>query len=430
MEMMKLKDTFVKGGVVQRVLMERILNKYKSDKDTLIRLLDVTDVMVPKDGKSYLFPAMLSDPPPAALHLTVKGAKDNFRRSYFLSSALPEGGAGKAIAGVMRWGGVTLQMWRNGCVVTKEDVRICLRCESLTKIHVLVSSSGSDRAAFLHTIAYVQRTIDHLLSVYFSISFTEVVPVDDLCDDWCPLASVRKTISKKKAMIVTAQGKKVRVDILCPDVTTDKMIPSFGRGDIQDLGTFCETPCGTVWKGSLRNEIKSVLIKSFPSAPERSLCDTIDNLTSLAHELYIMNALRHPNIVQLLGLCDGVTPRGFVMESVDGLDLHTALCDPSQLLSHLNAFTSAFDFYKFHPKSSVSMEVVLRNEVSRLRASVQSGGSGKLKKKVERLIQSAGDQWLCSTPQISPKLIRGVSICVCVYVCMCVSVSLIFVDAV
>lgn len=81
-------------------------------------------------------------------------------------------------------------------------------------------------------------------------------------------------------------------------------------GDAIDRGAYGEVFRG-VWQGN------DVAIKVFSSG-----LLTSDGMASFQREVFVMNCLRHPNVVLLLGACQTPPKLSIIMEYVAGGSLH------------------------------------------------------------------------------------------------------------
>ena len=231
----------VKCGVISKKQLLSLFSKqFQCDLETLIRLMCQLDVTVEMDeGERYLVPCMLADTKADNVTLKCKNPRWTFRRSYFISDgkSVPVGVMGKVIAISMRWGRV-VSAWKDGCVVTRDDVWYSVRrnwvhipkkrvgsvsfAPMTDGVHI-VMSSNSDGSTSESRVSFVRfrQLISNVLCEFYHVTSSEVIPTDDDCDDWCTLDEMAAAIKEKNCVVTTHKGEQKRIDTLCCDLRAD-----------------------------------------------------------------------------------------------------------------------------------------------------------------------------------------------------------------
>lgn len=140
--------------------------------------------------------------------------------------------------------------------------------------------SWSVAIATIHTTVWLHRLVEHDYAILFLVELSRVGRSPSSSAHWLPAQHV------------------------------DQADIQFGS--LVDRGAYGEVFRG-VWQGN------DVAVKVFSAG-----LLTSDGLASFQREVFVMNCLRHPNVVLLLGACQTPPKLSIIMEYVAGGSLHKA----------------------------------------------------------------------------------------------------------
>ena len=469
-----VRGSSVRHGFISRRQLYNLWSHYECDPNVLIQIMSQLDVMVrmENDADTFLIPCMLpetilpseddSADPSGSSSRELK--RLHFRRSYLMEKgkAVPVGVIGKMIATAVRWGHYQ-NAWRDGCVVTQQGMWYLVRRQRVRilkkeyfgfevskgvskdfggafvdAVHIIMSSLSRDRASSQRSFFLFRQWMTNILTEFFHVTHTEVIPRDDECSDWCAVKDVICALEKKMPLVTSHFGEQIRVDTLCGDLRVESSVTKFSASEIQifeELGTgsFGTVRRGEVFlpdpgtdsvtkKGKESREYGDDLVSSAQSKRtgssvivavkmffdveemKRRNLRKIDGLSSFLSanwEIYLMSCLRHPNVIQLIGVCFERHPPWLVIEYVAGRDLFASLTDPTFLEGHLVKFSAAFyQRYNEHVFGDALgdgrlMDDLLKIEIENLRKSVEGVTEGRdaMRKCFEQLLECARVHW-------------------------------------
>jgi serine/threonine protein kinase len=393
----------INGVISTKRISEICSNLLKCDSQPFIEALKQQGIIhhMVKDD-SYLIAACLPDDPPPQESRPSKFLW-TYRRSYLMRdyTVFPLDALAKCIASLLSWGTFNA-LWRDGCVVTRNEVSFSLKRKrvqekigSLTAwrdgLHLIASSNKED--GFRHATLLFFNLIQNVLSEFFAVQCDDVIPLDNSCDDWCPMNQIVDSFQF---------GRPAPPSMLGRDVNSVDLIPEFGiegvRQILREKITFKEQvgegSAGTIYRAEWRDakcdakvsdgassscsaaenvcegDVISVAVKEFrpaqvPLGPYYQMSPSF----MAFREYFSMNSLRHPNVVNLHGICLEQFPPLIVKEWMAGTDLYTALTDPHRLLRALEIFSAMFDEWyqvsvtQHRSSSPVDMRLKLRCEI-------------------------------------------------------------------
>ena len=334
------------------------------------------------------------------IHGEEEGDKRERRENF------PVGVMGKVLSGCLRWSKSVRFIWRDGCVaVSNEGVSFSVRSERVDgrpALHLIVNhlhmskegGTGENQekpappgvVGFEIVVRFFQRMLSlfrNVLEDFYHLEYVEIVPIDDDCSDWCRLSDVMKEVcrdqgsqdpsileqnqsdSDHRAPVDFVQLNKtkkfVRCDVVCPDLIFSNWLETIPKKRLRlvegEQGILGKGSYGIVVRGFLsvenckKNEIKvAVKILNLSGGEEEGANREWEFIQSLRHELFIMSALRHPNLVGLHGVCmmekrEGAGGRlpWLVLELVEGGDLYEQLVDPFSVDTHLQFALGQFE---------------------------------------------------------------------------------------
>ena len=320
----------VKNGVITRKQLIGLWSQFKCETEPLIQLMGQLDVMVPleEEGERFLIPCMLPDAVPEGAPLTCEKPQWVFRCSYFMTEgkAVPIGVMGKMIANSLRWGHVVC-VWKEGCVVRKDDVCYSVRRQKVPQrdvngsvavvdgVHILMSSPESNLSSSHLSFTHFRQSVSNVLSEFYHISHVEVVPLDDECTDWCTLDDVILSIQRKLPMVTSYRGESQRVDALCGDLHVKDMVTNIPSEHIQLHEVLGEGSYGVVRRGEVISNqeveiegsgkgkekegeaievaVKILVDKKEEEGGEGDKRKEIENIISTNWEIYLMGSIHH-----------------------------------------------------------------------------------------------------------------------------------------
>lgn len=388
-----VKNEFIKNGILTYNELSVLWKKFPSTlHEPLIQLLSNLDVLLKLDDQRLLIPSLFPDFRPDSIVMSYNGG-DVIRRSYMLDPGvlMPVGVMGKVISTAHRIGNIRTA-WRTGCVGLKDGILFCV-CrdmvgESLT-LHLIVSApaaatyshdddfftnsqsslsltslssssssfsssssllSPPSQPTFQSLLLFFRRLQDVIRNIYtefYHLNFSEIIPLDDDCSDWCNMQAAGQAFLKKSQTVRSLKGNLPRLDVICPDLLLEGSTIVIPRSNLEILETISITDQGAIHKAMYTISVdsrKEVAIKQFKLDVSKD--ESIHPLAAFAaihHEVYLMDSLKFPNIVSLLGVCVEEQPPWIVMEYCKGGDLFGQLTDPSGLLSALAEFFLFFE---------------------------------------------------------------------------------------
>jgi hypothetical protein len=382
------RHTAVKNGVIGR---NELLALWKGEGfyeesaiETLIRLLMNLDILVPldKERSLILVPCLLPDRKPVTLAFNSDANGVTLRRSYLLNGNavyFPVGVIGKLISSFTRWGDMTA-VWRSGCIVEMEDAKAAIFLKSIGDkegLHLVLSTqpsrfdlakeAGKERHWFsqkgvglvVNGLCIIFQKVHHvirsILFEFYQVQCEEVVPIDDMCDDWCPMKRVRQAIRSGKAEVQTEKNAMARLDVLCPDEQFFHLIHHIPRGRITLLDVLGEGAGGRVFRANLKkmiglsrsrgdhdldSEVVAVKIANIAEGSSERECDLV--WAAVRHEIFFTAYVRHPNVIRLRGIVVEEHPPWLVLEMGEGGDLLSNLVDPFGIIGAIQKFLKVF----------------------------------------------------------------------------------------
>ena len=413
----------VKNGLISRKQLIGLWSQLKCDVEPLIQLMNQLDIMVRLgDGEEFLIPCMLPDSiSQNGSEFVCSNSHWIFRRSYLMceGKAIPIGVIGKMIAVSMRWGQVK-SVWKEGCVVMKDDVWYSVRRQRVKQnngngtmsvvdgIHILMSSMiGNDSTFCQKSFRHFRQCLSNVLCEFYHIKHIEVIPIDDECSDWCCVDDVMKSIHEKVCWVTSQNGEKKRVDALCCDLRVEEFVMKISSSDIKLYEILGRGAFGTVQRGEVichnrrekekekesenesEREILEVAVKvlekkdeekkesegNLQNEKESEKDENVDikDIVSTNWEMYLMSSIDHVNVVKLIGVCVEEKTPWIVMELMKGGDLYTSLTDPSKLKNPLGKFVKSFQI-EYNKvvlgNSSLTMREAVGNEIENVQKCV------------------------------------------------------------
>jgi hypothetical protein len=218
----------------------------------------------------------------------------------------------------------------------------------------------------------------------------EIIPLDDRCDDWCKLETANLAIDKKNDSILSVRGKKIRLDLICPELIMEKVTPNIPKSDLILLETIGQGAYGRVTKAKLcvrstqldkdenENEEQTkeeekwvdVAVKLCTAPPESGvLVKSQSHIMSLRYEIHLLSLMQHPNIITLKGVCFDDAVPWIIMDLAIGGELCVQLTDPFQFISTMSNFFQIFDIEYLNSNLSLDMKLT---EIPALRDAMEA----------------------------------------------------------
>jgi hypothetical protein len=230
--------------------------------------------------------------------------------------------------------------------------------------------------------------IRNILSEFYRVRFDEIVPVDDMCSDWCTLLSVMDAFERNIESVQTKnRAASYRIDAICPDMVIEKIIPTIPKSRLNLLNILGEGSSGRVFRAQLLPDGADEICESksvhsnrcFQINPQShfvavKVCTTtldgkdqtdvheenLRKMIELRHEIFLLSVMQHPNLIGLRGVCiDDVHP-WVVMDIAMGGELCVQLTDPALLIQNVDEFMKVYDveYLKFDNQNKVPIESV------------------------------------------------------------------------
>ena len=298
-----------------------------------------------------------------------------FRRSFLLKiqksqksakSSLPVGVMGKVLCSMFQWGKVRYA-WKTGCVVVcgdNENKVVAMMwegdCGGRAGVHFvfcgdtspsssLGSSSSFDKScsSVRGLLQQVTQLMKNLFEDFYKVDYEGVVPcsVDQqgVPVTWVNVNEILVSIyqSNSKVSMVRRDGEvveKLAIGGLAPDLMLDEDCVSFFDknkivfGRLLGSGAYGEVWEGEIpWETDIEKERQEEEEKSYPKtkkvAVKKILLDPLSEkgrsteeiLKELHHEAYLSLRVRHPNVVEMVGMCAQASPPLLLLELLDGV---------------------------------------------------------------------------------------------------------------
>jgi hypothetical protein len=308
-----VRHAFANNGVMKlgefKALMKRELGLNEQKQiDEVLDCLQYFDVVHKLDSDHLLVPCSLPENNP------VRFSSDGWecvRKSFLIKvgNAVPETLVAKVFVGMIKIGKNLVQAWRTGCIAApSEDETIIVRRDTIEiryppsskytlahdVLHLAIYYHG-DKSAALNVFRRIEHHVQNVLSDLYHIPYRLIIPIDDQCSDFCDSAAVTAALTNQHKEVITNNQQKVRIDIICPDINLQDVVPSIPINELQIIEEIGKGAYGEV----------SVAIWNQPNggqeyvAVKKTTEESKLIIFKARREAYLMSCVKHPNIVSL-----------------------------------------------------------------------------------------------------------------------------------